>query len=109
MNSLKTLLLAMDPDFPELESRATALMAAGYGTAPRLRAARLEALRQVPGLLAGDADLIWNLYNSDAGNAVLLASSLSVGLSQKCLFACCSIRNVAKISTKSSSRVEASW
>ena len=68
----------MDPDFPDLESRATALMAAGYGTAARLRAARLEALSQVPGLLAGDVDLIWSFHNTTAGNAVLLAQRLTV-------------------------------
>ncbi len=68
MEPLKRLLLAMDPDFPELESRATALIDAGYGTESRLKAARLEALSRIPGLLAGDAELIWNFHHPNAGD-----------------------------------------
>ena len=68
MESLRQLLRHMDPEFPELEARAAALLQAGYGNQARLKAARLEALQAVPGLLAGDAELIWRFYQAKAGD-----------------------------------------
>lgn len=58
----------MDPEFPELEARAAALLQAGYGTKSRLKAARSEALQAIPDLLAGDAELIWRFYQPKAGD-----------------------------------------
>ena len=70
MEALKGLLLTMDPDFPDLETRAAALSKAGFGTESRLKAALLEDLQQVPSVLPGDARLIWNFYHSSTGDTL---------------------------------------
>lgn len=83
LEALKQLLLAMDPEFPELETRAAALLKAGSGTELQVKAAQLQALHTVPDLRAGLAELIWSFYHPKAGDIpVPMHSHASLSSSQ---------------------------